>query len=242
MSSRRDRERREERAAERAARNEPVTVPVPSPIRAATPTRQQVTQSAARDAGLRYEPDTPTAPTRDPVGYGNNRWGDSSPQSLSSMGDEKIGGPNHMVIQAPKPQQPAPDKKPEPEPEPTTPEAPKLGRSHARGSRLSIGGQSLQQSGTNEGTATRNRTGSTKKEASPPDKNKRGDASRRGAKPTKSAITAGSEQRDARAKTPTAPRSSDPSRDAERRTCKPRPKDTRPKGGGGSGKSFVPWC
>lgn len=25
-------------------------------------------------------------------------------------------------------------------------------------------------------------------------------------------------------------------------TCKPRPKDTKPKGGGGSGKEFVPWC
>lgn len=70
---------------------------------------------------------------------------------------------------------------------------------------------------------------------SPPDK--AGDAKRRGAQPRKS-DPAPDKQRDrGKGKTPEPAKRSDP-RDA-RTVCKDRPRDNKPKGGGGSGKSLA---
>lgn len=235
MSSRRDRERREARRAAREAITAPVKQYIATKKRDAalasikkrTETFRAQQRQAEQEAGL--------TPRYDPPGYGSNRWGgyegDGGPSSLSDM---KGGLTDPYLTNRP------PAKEPEPAPQ----EPDKASRrSVARGSTLSLAkdGRSLQR-GTREGPAKRTAPDPSPKRQSPTDKNNVGDASRRGRLAPKSAATRGSDQRDAAAKT--EPRSSD-HRDAakeEHPHCKPRPKDNKPKGAGGSGKEFVPWC
>lgn len=192
--SKRDKDRRDE---------DRDTAPA-APIRDATPSQSTVQKQAERDVGVRPEP-TRSEPSRpDPVGYGNNRWGDSPPTSLSSMSG---GG----LTQS--------DPRPRPDPEPPEPAkpAPKLGRSHARGSTLGL-----------------------KKEGRPAGQTKQDAPARKKPEPRKERRDAPKARKDAR---PEGQTKQDAPRVKREVVCKAPPsgKETRPKGGGGSGKRFVPY-
>lgn len=106
------------------------TSAAPDPIREATQRREQETTRRTEQVVNRSENrvtyrEPPTESRRDPVGYGNNRWGDDAPRSLVS----ESGGQGDS---------PSRNDKPPATPPKDEPSTPPSGRSKARGSSLSM--------------------------------------------------------------------------------------------------------
>lgn len=111
-------------------------------------------------------------------------------------------------------------------------------KSQTRNSKLSIqvtSSRQLERNGIASSTVSKTRTGRNEPvrgRASPPEN--RGDAKRRAERPKSDKSFKGYDALKGKPKTL--------SERLKKLVCKERPKDNKPKGSGGSGKRFVPWC
>lgn len=187
---------------------------VAEPIKAATPTRETQIREAEREVGVR----SPAPISTGDRFAGHNQTSDGTPTSLSSSSDHKSGGPNHVVVETKKPdevkKEPEPVKKPDPEP--VKPEK-RSGRSHLRGSTIGL-----------------------KKERNPEGRTQ--DAVSKKAEAKEVTRKRDDPQEHRKNRNPEG-RTQDAVRKKPEVVCKapPRGEETKPKGGGGSGKRFVPY-
>lgn len=240
MSSRRDREKREERQNEQAGgwAGAPTTwvdnTPAPSPMGGGTKTSAPNGATAGKNdtytGVIGQVRDNPGQTNyKEPVGAGWDKGASAS--SLSSMGDEKVGGPNHVVV----------------------------GRDTNTGTGTNTGTNTGTGTGTNTGTGQpRDRRAENRAELARVTNKKTGShtvvwgAGR--TTPTNPADQAPQGRRITSPNTGTLPTLSQntvtsvqpkaaTATKQDKQVCKARPKDNRPKGGGGGGpKKFVPWC
>lgn len=243
MSSRRDRERREERQNENqsggwvgASTTWEGNTATANPIGGSTKTTtsQTGTTTGRNDtyAGSFTEVrDNPGQTNyREPVGAGWDRGAEAS--SLSSMGDHKLGGPNHVVVGKQTDTNTGTGKDTGPGTGTGTGTVTPVRDKRAE-NRAHLAKVTNRKTGSHSvvyGARTAESLGHT---ADQSPQGRRVTSPNTGTLPTLSQNTV----------TTVQPKKAATETKQDRPVCKARPKDNRPKGGGGGGsKKFVPWC
>lgn len=217
----------------------PIQVASSGTSKSGSGTTSGTTRTESPNQGFTYVDDRP--------GYGTNYAGPSpgagwdrgaSASSLSSMGDHKQGGPNHVIVRNEEGRKDDPIKTDDPKPNPDQgpDQDPNVKEAQRRAANRALLAEVRDRpSGSHHvawgsGAHFQRPTSTTLV----PDRNprQRNTGLLGTLEQNKSATLVQSSKTAAQTTT----------KEKEMPHCKTRPKDNKPKGGGGSGKSFVPWC